>query len=52
MGSNLLRRCIKDGADVSIFIRNDSNPWRIKDILANIKKFRVDLIDKGAVEKV
>ena len=51
IGSNLLRRCIKDGAEVSIFIRKDSNLWRIKDVLANVKKLKVDLVDKEAVEK-
>lgn len=51
IGSNLLRRCVKDGADVFIFIRRNSNMWRIKDILANVKKFNVDLSDKEAVKK-
>jgi len=51
IGSNLLRRCIRDGADVSIFIRKDSNLWRIKNVVANVKKLKVDLLDRGAVEK-
>jgi len=51
IGSNLLRRCVKDGADVSIFIRKDSNIWRIKDVLANVEKFKVDLVDKETVQK-
>lgn len=51
IGSNLLRRCVNDGADVSIFIRKNSNMWRIQDIVANVKKFKVDLSDKEAVKK-
>ena len=51
IGSNLLRRCIKGGADVFIFIRKDSNTWRIKDVMANVKKFLVDLTYKETIEK-
>ena len=51
IGSNLLRRCVKYGADVSIFIRKNSNLWRIKDVMSYVKTFKVDLVDKETVKK-
>jgi nucleoside-diphosphate-sugar epimerase len=52
VGSNLLRRLLESGnKDIFIFIRENSDLWRIKDILEKVNVYNVDLLDKSTVEK-
>ena len=52
VGSNLVRRLISKGYDVSILTRATSNKWRIKDILSEVSDYRVDLLDMTRLKKV
>ncbi|MFH0738940.1 MAG: SDR family NAD(P)-dependent oxidoreductase [Candidatus Omnitrophota bacterium] len=52
VGSNLLRYFIKEGADIYIFTRKESNKWRINDVLAKVKEFKVDLTDKDSLSRI
>jgi nucleoside-diphosphate-sugar epimerase len=51
IGSNILRKLVKANNDkIYIFIRQNSNLWRIKDITNKINTRIVDLTDKEQVE--
>jgi len=52
IGSNLLRYFVKEGADTYIFTRQESNKWRINDLLAKVKEFKVDLTDRDNLKRV
>jgi len=43
VGSNLVRRSLRNGADVCINIRNSSDTWRIRDILKDVSVVHADL---------
>jgi len=50
IGACLTRRLVKNGYDVHIFTRMESNKWRIQDIIKSVTEHQVDLRDKEAVE--
>ncbi|MGC9219482.1 MAG: NAD-dependent epimerase/dehydratase family protein [Athalassotoga sp.] len=52
VGSNILRRLVNEGNDkkIHIFIRSNSNIWRIKDIIDKVSVHVVDLTKKDEVE--
>jgi len=56
VGSNLARKLVEEGYDVSITVRKTSNKWRIKDILPDIKEHLADLDDftnlRKTIEKI
>lgn len=52
IGSNLLRYFMKEGADIYIFTRKESDKWRIKDVLARVREFKVDLTDKDGLSRI
>lgn len=52
VGSNLLRRCLKEGAEVHIITTSTSNRWRLKDVLDNIHEHCADLLDYIHLAKV
>jgi nucleoside-diphosphate-sugar epimerase len=52
VGSNLLRRLLKSSADLHIITRESSNPWRIGDIINDVKQYTPDLSDFDDVKKV
>lgn len=52
VGSHLARRCVRDGHEVHLLFRAASDPWRIRDILANIKTHIADLADADALKKI
>jgi nucleoside-diphosphate-sugar epimerase len=45
VGSNLVRRYLGQGADVSINVRRSSDTWRIADILKDVNIVPVDITD-------
>ncbi len=53
IGSNLTRYLIESGEkDIHIFIRGNSNLWRIKDIVSKLNVYEVDLLNKEKLKKV
>lgn len=54
VGANLVRMALKEGSDVYIITRRESNKWRIEDTLANIAEynadFNVDLLDYNGLK--
>ncbi len=56
VGSNLVRRLVKEGYEVHILTRKTSNMWRLKDIYSSLIDHKVDLSDKddllNAVTKI
>jgi len=52
IGANLARRLIKEGAEVHILTRKQSNRWRLQDILQKVHEHRVDLRDYERLCKV
>lgn len=51
IGSNLTQRLIREGLEVGIIKREDSNVWRIRDFLDKIVAYDVDLRDTYGVSK-
>lgn len=51
VGAVLTRRLVEQGREVHLFVRRESNLWRLKDILANVITHEVDLRDAATVER-
>ncbi len=51
IGANLARFFLKEGAQVSILTRKESNKWRIKDILKSLDERCVDILEYDKLEK-
>ncbi|MCX5699370.1 MAG: SDR family NAD(P)-dependent oxidoreductase [Candidatus Omnitrophica bacterium] len=51
VGANLVRHFLKKGANISILKRQQSNLWRIKDIINQISVCNADLLDYARVNK-
>ena len=51
VGANLVRHFLKKGANISIFRRQRSDLWRIKDIINQISVYNADLLDCPRVDK-
>lgn len=52
IGSNLTRHLLKLGnKDLHIFVRENSNLWRIGDILSDLNVHKVDLLNKETLKK-
>lgn len=52
IGAHLTRRLTREGFEVGIIKRENSNTWRIKDLLEKIATYDVDLRDTHEVSKV
>lgn len=52
IGGCLVRKLIEIGHDVNIIIRENSNVWRIKDIVKHMQVYYVDLTDAETLEKL
>jgi len=51
VGANLVRHFLKKGANVSILKRQQSNSWRIKNIINQISVYNADLLDYERVNR-
>lgn len=49
VGANLTRGLLRDGHDVSVFVRPGCPTWRIRDISDHVRVFEVDLLDAAGV---
>lgn len=49
IGSHLTRRLLEKGADVHIFVKKDSNQFRIQDIIKDITVWHGDIRDYSAI---
>lgn len=53
VGANLVRAFLKNKSyEVNIITRKNSNLWRIKSILGDVKNYKVDLLEKEKLKKV
>ena len=52
VGSNLIRKLINENKELTILIRNDSDLWRINDLLPKIQTIKTDLSDYEKLEKI
>ena len=52
VGSHLARRLVKEGQDVHILLREESNTWRINDFIKDVQVHQVDLTDPFSVKAV
>lgn len=52
VGSHLARRCVQDRHEVHLLLRAASDPWRIRDVLANAKIHTADLTDAVALKTI
>jgi len=52
IGANILRAVIKQGSKASIITRRDSDMWRIRDILGEVKNYNADLLDYDRLRSV
>jgi nucleoside-diphosphate-sugar epimerase len=56
IGSVLLRKLVKEGQNVSVILRGESNFWRIEDLIPHIRVFRADLLNRqeitGVIRKI
>jgi len=46
IGASLVRRLLDDGGDVSILIREETDPWRLADFLPRLRVIRGDVADE------
>ncbi|HLA43242.1 MAG TPA: NAD-dependent epimerase/dehydratase family protein [Aggregatilineales bacterium] len=51
VGANLVRRLLHDGAEVHVFLRPESNRWRLESVLDDVHVHPVDLRDAECVQK-
>jgi nucleoside-diphosphate-sugar epimerase len=51
IGSALAKRLVQDNYKVSVFLRKNSDIWRIKDIIDELDVYCVDLLDQISIEK-
>jgi nucleoside-diphosphate-sugar epimerase len=52
LGANLTRRLIKEGYDVHVLLRKDSNIWRLKDIKKYINIHQGDITEFNSLYKI
>ncbi|MBK9140911.1 MAG: SDR family NAD(P)-dependent oxidoreductase [Candidatus Melainabacteria bacterium] len=52
VGANLTRRLLRDGHRVTVLLREQSDTWRIDDVLADLDVRSLDLLDLAAVRAV
>lgn len=52
VGSNLVRRLLRDGHIVHLLLRPNFNPWRIRGILDHIRIHELDISDPAAVDEI
>jgi len=51
VGANLARRALREGHAVHLFLREQSDGWRINDILPQVRVWRLDLADAEKVKE-
>lgn len=51
IGSNLTRRLLKKGAEVSVILREPGKSWRLSKILSRLKVYQTDLFDAKTLNK-
>jgi len=51
IGSNLVRRLLLQGYNVSIFTQSRAESWRLYDCISDVAVYDIDLVSKDAVEK-
>ena len=52
VGSNLIRKLINENQELTILIRNNSDLWRINDLIPKIQTIKTDLSDYEKLEKI
>jgi len=56
VGANLTRRLLIEGYNVAILTRRTSNKWRLNDVLRDVDKYEVDLLEskklKSTIEEI
>lgn len=52
VGSNLLRRCLVENAEVHILSEKTANRWRLEDVLGHVKEHCADLEDNARLGKI
>ena len=51
IGSNLIRKLIKENQELTILIRENSDLWRINDLVPKIKTIKTDFSNYEKLEK-
>lgn len=51
IGSNLLRRCLEENAEVYILSIKAANKWRLENVLSHVQEHCVNLLDLDLLEK-
>lgn len=49
IGSHVVQRLLKEGAQVSILVREESDLWRIEEFIREIRVFKADLRDRDRI---
>src|SRR5207245_10895279 len=49
VGANLVRRLLSDGHEVHLLVRGSHNPWRLEDVLGQVRLHEADLGDAPAL---
>jgi len=50
VGANLVRMALKEGSEVHIITREQSDKWRISDVLADVSEFNADLLEYNKIK--
>jgi len=52
IGANILRAILKQGSKASIITRSQSDVWRIKDVLKDVRNYKADLLDGDRLRSI
>src|SRR5579864_2595289 len=51
VGANLVRKLLKENYEVHIFLKSQTSPWRLYDILPKLKVHTDDLLNRKKTER-
>jgi len=51
IGASLVRRLLEQGGDVTVFLQDATDPWRLKEILPQVRVVKGDVADPAAAAK-
>ena len=52
VGTNLVRRLVREDYEVHIFTRASSNKWRLRDVMSKLTDYTVDLLEENKLKDV
>jgi nucleoside-diphosphate-sugar epimerase len=51
IGSHLAKKCLKEGHSVNVFLRGNSDLWRIEDVIKDLNVYNLSLYEEGKIRE-